>query len=289
MNKNKFDDVFSVFLKDEIFSFKKYLLKDQDVYIYSFQRKDFRKIFNMNLIDNNISGVYILEDRDNKEIYIGQTINILQRINNHILDSKKVFDYVYLIQNKNLNDNIWKKIEERLINLFKNSIENFNVKNSNENSNFVLSEEDEIHYNRFNKSLKRIMKLFDFNVEEKNKDDSIKNKKFDVEDTKKFIYERKTGEKGVLIIVDNGFKLLKGSKLTKKINNDDWLRGNNKKKKLAYRTRKIIDENNILLEDLFYSTPSTLASLVSGLKAENGYDRFKDNDNKTLNKYLDRR
>lgn len=83
------------------------------------------------------------------------------------------------------------------------------------------------------------------------------------------------------LITDEGkYKVLKGSKKNPK--GEPYLTENIKKKRLS---AKIDRENNILLEDILFSSPSAAGCFVSG-KSINGFIDWRLKDGRSLSEYI---
>ena len=289
MNNNEI--VYTMYYVNDIFSFKEYDQADYDVKIFEFNRQDIKEVSKLKLenpntkesehrISNKFPFLYILENSDTHTVYIGKSNNIWNRLTSHSNDDKISFNKVYLIGKDKWNDNLLRNIENELINKFKEgTINDFNVENDKASTDLLLNRADSITFESGFKLVISILNMLGFGFKETNNSLDKKNL------SNQTIFEYKNAK--LIISKEQGFVLLKGSKVSKEvpksyagrnvINLWNQLKEENK-----------IDNNNKLTVDLYWKTPSALASLVTG-RSENGWDMFKSSKGVTLNKYTNRK
>lgn len=291
--QSKFDKVFDLFLNTSILTLRKY--ETNGINIYEFDKYELEKIIENQIIEK-LPSIYILENTNDKIIYIGETENFINRIKMHNKDDKKNFNKIYVINSSILNKNICLEIESKTIHLFKNSINNYQVVNSNLDNKSYLSKADKLRFENYWKAFQEIYFLLKFNLlpKDDNNNEYIKVNDFQEE---KEINEHPLfycGE-SIIKIVDEGFLLLKNSKISmsplemhpkRKSQNNDKKRILRKRKKLI--KERIMNENGIFLQDYFWKYPSHLSNLILA-KTTNAYYVFKTKDDKTLDEYLKRK
>lgn len=296
MKENDFNEIFNLYKNSSILSLRKYEEESYpNIEIFEFNKDDFEKINKNKKIIKNIPSIYILENIKNKKIYIGETENLLKRIKDHIKDPNKDFNKIYVISSEQFEGNILLKLESKTIKKFKNSINNYDVSNKNEENNPFLSKQNNLKFEKIWKKFEEIYFLLGFNLNQKNyefineENEKIQNNenkyienKINKEEYPIFYYKS-----GKLKIVDEGFLLLKGSKIfTGKVPDYAW-------KQIIKHREKMISENTInkdgiLLKDYFLKNSSLLASLIKGTNG-NGFEDFKTKDGKKLRYYLEKK
>ena len=289
MNNNEI--VYTMYYVNDIFSFKEYDQADYDVKIFEFNRQDIKEVSKLKLknlntkesehrISNKFPFLYILENSDTHTVYIGKSNNIWNRLTSHSNDDKISFNKVYLIGKDKWNDNLLRNIENELINKFKEgTINDFNVENEKSSTDLLLNRADSITFESGFKLVISILNMLGFGFKETN---NSPDKKKILNET---IFEYQNAK--LIISKEQGFVLLKGSTVSKIIPKDNSGRNvinlwNDLKKDGK------IDIDGKLIVDVYWSTPSPLASLVVG-RTVNGWDMFKNSKGVTLNKFTNRK
>ncbi len=269
---NLFDKVIDLYLSSEIKSLKRYEIRD--FIVYEFSRDELGKVIDFKAIEN-LPSIYILQETENNEIYIGETESFLTRVKDH--SNTKEFDKIYVISSAVLNKNICLSIEEKTINLFKNSVVNYDVKNKNLINNSLLSKRDNLRANEDWKFFKEIYSLLRFNLSPKNKNDE----EDDLQKGEEFSYK-----KGKLKIVEGGFLLLEGSQIFMG-EPKEYVKNKLLKIRDSLIDKKIINDLGTLQENIFWKFPSYFSDILSG-GSTSGYDEFKTKKGITLGDYLGR-
>ena len=247
---------------------------------YKIPRNKIRDAKALDYINN--TGVYILfgeEAETSKKIaYIGETEKIYERIKKHNIETDFWNEcIVFMSENNSLNKAHIKYIENELYNIAKET-NRFEIRNDTVPTRSSLGSADEIRAKKFVEKIKIITpligyKLFDRVItEEQSTNDNL-------------LYLTINGinyAKGMM--TDEGFVILKGSKLRENIS------GSLSKSLVNYCERErnstdIID--GIFVDDHLCSTPSMAAVLILGRNSD-GYNEWKNKDNVSLRKITNR-
>lgn len=247
---------------------------------YKIPRNKIREAKDLDYINN--TGVYILfgeEAETSKKIaYIGETEKIYERIKKHNIETDFWNEcIVFMSENNSLNKAHIKYIENELYNIAKEA-NRFEIRNDTVPTRSSLGSADEIRAKKFVEKIKIITpligyKLFDRVItEEQSTNDNL-------------LYLTINGinyAKGMM--TDEGFVILKGSKLRENIS------GSLSKSLVNYCERErnstdIID--GIFVDDHLCSTPSMAAVLILGRNSD-GYNEWKNKDNVSLRKITNR-
>lgn len=226
----------------------------------------------------NKTGIYMLFGKDIAsdidKVYIGETENLYNRLIEHISEDFWNDIVMFTSNGVPLNKAHVKNMESKLYKMAK-SAERFQVENSNEPTKSTLSEEDEDRIDGFIEKIKLIVKPLGYNLFEpivynaENISQTVPEKLIcQGRDYKAYGYR-----------VDNGFTVLKGSKIKKDIGvtvpSD------------VERIRRLRSINNnsiqdgVLIEDVLLSSPSAAADFVAGSIC-NGLAYWKNENGKTL-------
>ena len=239
------------------------------------------------------SGVYFLfgkSDETGKEIvYIGQAgvrkngEGILNRLYEHRRNREK--DYwteavVFTTSNNSFGPTEISYLENRFCNLAL-EVDRYSVKNGNDPSPGHITEEKESELEEFIENAKLIMgtlghKVF-VPVVEDSSDDTNENA---AGDGQKLYLTRTIKQinftvKAIGKQTSDGFVVLKGSIISPM--DAEYL----SKGYLERRKQRKVDENNVLLEDVLFSSPSGASSFVIG-NSSNGWIEWKTLDGRTL-------
>jgi hypothetical protein len=273
----------TIFFKDEVESGRlKCQLSNWDGVAYKIPRNFLNKC--KDDLEFTKPGVYMLFgkdiDGDVDKVYIGETENLYERLKDHM--SIEFWNDIVLFTSKSndtpLNKAHIKNMENKLYKLAKSAerfrAELLQVENGNEPTRSTLSEEDEDRVDGFIEKIKLIVKPLGYNL-------------FDP-----IVYNTEVGEALVekLICkgreyeahgyrVDNGFTVLKGSKIKKEIGATTL-----KDIERIQRLRDINSENiqeNVLIANILLSSPSAAADFVAGSNC-NGLEYWKNKNGETL-------
>lgn len=265
---------------------------------FTFYRMDLKTILNspsIKLFNKDSYGVYFLINEQNNSIYIGKTRNIENRMKNH--DSNKNFDRIIILTKSSWTTTIIDYLEWWFINFFINNQTEFRLENKKEESEpnynhhdkkiiestlensfwLLLNEGINILPNMENDNNLRSNLLTDNSFYDKNNEVYYKN-------IKAFYYPNNKSNQKILLlkgtkIIWNNFDLKDFSKTTihniKRYNNffEESLKNN-----------KIFKSNNneyILNEDI-YESPSFAACLIDGYFTRNGNDCWKFDNGKFI-------
>ncbi len=246
------------------------------------------------------SGVYFLfgvdEDTDENVVYIGQAgarkngDGILTRLFEHKRNADK--DYwteavVFTTSNNSFGPTEISYLENRFCGMA-NEAKRYVVKNGNEPTSGNITEEKESEMEEFIEYSKIIMGALGFKVfvslvsSKKSTENNIDNDKCETDNSLELFLEQKSRKSGDVIKAygrqtNEGFVVLSGSRIeplaTKK---SIPLKIKNR------RENAKLDENNALLEDMLFTSPSYASAFVIG-GYSNGKNAWKTIDGKSLN------
>lgn len=265
---------------------KSYYITPFNAAAYSFSRECIKNIKTDDLV--SIKGIYILVNRSTKEIYFGETGNIIERLCEHNRDeSKKYFNEVYLILSEDFTKNTQLFFENRLINdeMYLNMS---NWISRNRNSGNKIEEESRVNGSLVHKDfeivINKFLRIFDpINNDEQNV----------IEYSEKvFEFNNRKGFYGQMIIDNKGEFILKKGAIINRNPSERSLSDTYIKKILDIINNpelvKIIDdERGETIVDIKQPKPTFLCDLVSGLSL-NGWTNWKNNG-KTLDELVERK
>lgn len=242
---------------------------------YKIPRNQLKEASKLNYINN--TGVYILfgddEETAEKIAYIGEAEDIYNRLLQH--NKNKYFwneCIVFVSKDNSLNKAHIKYIEHNLYNSGKKA-NRCVIKNESNPAKSSLSNADEIRAEKFISKIKIITNMFGYKLFIQ----LIYNNK--IED--KTLHLTNNGiEYAKGIITDEGFVILKGSKIK------DGISSCISKSLVNYceRERNSSDiENGIFVKDHLCSSPSMASVIILG-RNSNGYAEWKNKENKSLRK-----
>ena len=224
------------------------------------------------------TGVYMLFgkdiDSDIDKVYIGETENLYTRLTEHISEDFWNDIVMFTSNGVPLNKAHVKNMENKLYKMAK-SAERFRVENNNEPTRSTLSEEDEDRIDGFIEKIKLIVKPLGYNLFEPIVYNTMNDN--DIAPEKLICQGRDYKAYGYR--VDNGFTVLKGSKIKKEIGATI--------PKIIERIQRLRETNNdrisesVLVEDVLLSSPSSAADFVAGSNC-NGLEYWKNENGKTL-------
>jgi len=242
------------------------------------------------------SGVYFLfgtsDQTGNSVVYIGQAgarkngEGILNRLQEHKRNPNK--DYwteaiVFTTSNNSFGPTEISYLENRFCNLAL-AAKRYEVKNGNDPTPGHITEEKESELEEFVDNAKLIMgtlshKVFVPLTKDKTADTASISNDAEKEEIEMFL-TRTIKQYGITVNASakqtsEGFVVLKGSIISPEDDNNVQVGVKNKRKNAK------VDENNVLQEDVLFSSPSSAAMFVIG-KSANGWTSWKTKDGKTL-------
>lgn len=235
-----------------------------------------------NRIELLSSGVYFLFGEDDKEnkplVYIGEAENIMTRLKQH-LDSKDYWNevIVFISKDDNLNKAYIKYLENRFYELAI-AAKRYVVKNANTPTRSNISEAEQAEMEEFLYNAKLLIstlghKTFEPLLTEKQIED--KENLFVLN----FTCTAGTGGSALGKVTDEGFVVLQGSYINP-ITRSSLYKGAVVLREKLKKDNKINDENK-LMEDVLFGTPSGASCLVLG-RSSNGLTEWKTKEGKTL-------
>ncbi|MBQ2763619.1 MAG: GIY-YIG nuclease family protein [Firmicutes bacterium] len=246
----------NLFLKDGVLDGSvKATLNNWNGVIYSISRKNIEKgVFAANL--ENKCGIYFLfghDDGDLKEsVYIGQAQDILKRIGQHIIDPQKKY-WMNVVCFTTTDDSFGSTeicyLESRFIVLARECL-NYKVQNEASPNIGNISEEKRLSLDEQIDFALMVLRLLGHASFDKAKEECAGDLEMLYQNSKAFArYD------------DGNFILCKGSQISPK------LKKSCPKSILSLRAQyaDIIDENFVLIKDIFFSSSSAAASFVAGV------------------------
>lgn len=227
--------------------------------------------------DLSYTGIYILFGMiDEKEVaYIGEAEDVYYRLRQH-LDKKEFWNecLVFVSKDNNLNKAHVKYIENKLYN-YALKAERYIVENKTIPTESTLSEFDLVDMDKFIENIKLVTSMYGYKIF-----DEIIPVDSSIDESQLLFINKK--EKGVFaraVVTEEGFVVLKGSKVSPEFTN-----GTTECFKVAgakLREKGVIDSDNIFIKDHVFSSPSGAAVIVVG-RNSNGLTEWKNIDGKSL-------
>ena len=220
----------------------------------------------------NNSGIYFLLNQEHNQIYIGQAIDIQNRLKSHLNDEEKSFTKVYffIMDNNDFSKTFIDYLEWHYINRVINQSFYTFINKDMRKKEPIISEFDKPIVEKIIQGI-NVFLLFcniDLNIlEQKNEEE-------------KFFYKE-----GELIYSSGIFILLKNSNIkhpkyqktkTDKLRVDTWFEEN------AEYLQKIDEKKWILTRDISINSPSFAGRLCSGQSAENGWTVWNNKNKQSL-------
>ncbi|MFJ5791035.1 GIY-YIG nuclease family protein [Lysinibacillus sp. NPDC093197] len=227
----------------------------------------------------NSTGVYMLFGRneDDKEaVYIGEAEEVYKRLQDHLREKgfwNEVI--VFISKDENLNKAHIKYIENKLYEKAKATNRYF-VMNGNIPPVPSISEPDRAEMDEYISNLMMMVNTLGHKLFEEIKVSS------EINENEIFYIEAARGAKAKGVQTQEGFVVLKGSKIATDYVNSYGERSIAMRNELI-QTEKIAVINNefIVMEDLLFSSPSAAADIVMGRSA-NGLTEWKDSNRRSL-------
>lgn len=248
---------------------------------YKIPRNKLKEASKLEYINN--TGIYILfgddENTGKKIAYIGESRHLYKRILEH--NRNKDFwneCLIFTTINDSLNTGHIVSIEEKLIKEGK-IVSRYIIKNDKKGSSSIITDGDDIIATKFIERIKTLTSIFGYKVFES----LLKHE--ELNNNNNLLYLNNNGinyAKG--LITDEGFVILKGSKIKPEIS--EYI----SKSLINYcnRERSSDDiENGIFINNHLCSSPSMAAVIILG-RNSNGYNEWKNKDGKTLREIIER-
>lgn len=246
---------------------------------YRIPRTRLKEIPNLSGIDKN--GVYILfgeDDSGRKKAYIGKSTKICNRLNNHKINKDFWNEVlVFVTENNKLSQSHIAYLEYKLYEEAKRINteyiveveEKYKLENSQNPQDPQLCESDEIIAKEYMDAIKIFVSTFKHNLFEDYKKEKSNNK---------ILYLNHSGEElGKGVTTDDGFLVLKGSKIRRK--NSKIPETLLKRYNAELNSEDI--EDDIYIRDHLFKSPSTAALILSGTNL-NGRDCWKDSKGRSI-------
>ena len=227
----------------------------------------------------NSTGVYMLFGRneDDKEaVYIGEAEEVYKRLQDHLREKDFWNEViVFISKDENLNKAHIKYIENKLYEKAKATNRYF-VMNGNIPPMPSISEPDRAEMDEYISNLMMMVNTLGHKLFEEIKDNT------EINQNEMFSIEAARGAKAKGVQTQEGFVVLKGSKIATDYVNSYGERSIAKRNELI-QSEKIAVINNefIVMEDLLFSSPSAAADIVMGRSA-NGLIEWKDVNGRTI-------
>ena len=222
--------------------------------------------------EKNNSGIYFLLNQEHNQIYIGQAIDIQNRLKSHLNDEEKSFTKVYffIMDNNDFSKTFIDYLEWHYINRVINQSFYAFINKDMRKKEPIISEFDKPIVEKIIQGI-NVFLLFcniDLNILEQKQEEEI------------FFFKE-----GELIYSSGIFILLKNSKIkrpayqntkTDESRVDIWFEEN------AKYLQKIDDKNWILTRDISINSPSFAGRLCSGNIAQNGWTVWNNKNKESL-------
>ncbi len=276
--------------------------EDGRIVMHIFNYKDYSKV--KKEIGEDKSAIYIFNTKKgNYDYYIGQTSKGINRLSNHKM--KEFFETAivyYFTFYKEPSKNRLDAMESKLINII-NDIGYATIQNKNSGNNLKFDSWDEQYVSEHLQEINTLLKVVELNLSDSDsiedfksdikkieKESNIENNKFKIIDfyDETFYIKRENEIDAVIksIKSDNGniWSLEKDSKV--KIW-DFWNKYKNNPKTTNYKFVKksldFVDEDGIVIKDIFSSSVSSISALVVGTATSNGWTCIQNKNGKTPN------
>ncbi len=232
------------------------------------------------------AGVYFLigktDDQIRDKVYIGESEDVLYRLNQHLQAGQKEWQdwsdcVVFISKDNQLNKAMIKYLESSLYDLAVNA-DRCELNNGNRPRKSSLSEPDAAEMNEYLDNLRLLMGTMGYKFLEPIATPTQKSNSVYYH-----VSSKKSDYDGRGIIVDDGFLVLKGTKISDIIAESF--------KKHVYndlRQRLILDgiiKDRIFVKDCLFSSYSAASSVVLG-RASNGWTEWKTDDGVNINDML---
>ena len=233
------------------------------------------------------TGIYFLigkdEDAITTKVYIGETENVIKRLNEHILKGDKEWQdwtecVMFVSKDNSLNKAMARYLEYSLYMMVKNA-GRCNLENKSIPTKSSLSETDENEVLEYLDNLRLVMGAMGYKFLENMESNLKKGETSDV----CYIRSVKLNIDASGKFVDDGFIVFKGSRISPEV--ADGAKRNNY---LSLRNKLIANgtiSDNVFTKDYLFSSCSAASSVVKGYNT-NGWLEWKNEDKKTLTDLL---
>jgi len=231
--------------------------------------------------DAEYTGIYFLlgKNEDNIDtLYVGEAEKMLYRLKQHLKDTNYWSDCIAVISKDNLLNKAHVKYLENKFHAMAVNAGRAQVINSNIPTCSSISEYDEAMLQEFIDNAKLLINTLGYRLFDSVEESSVKLHNNQL----KFYIKAARGADASGVIVPDGFAVLKGSAIASSTV------PSTPKNIIDYRAKLIgsgvVSDDNHLLNDYIFSSPSLAASIVMGRSA-NGRTEWKTDANKTLKSF----
>lgn len=227
----------------------------------------------------NSTGVYMLfgrNENDKEAVYIGEAEEIYKCLQDHLREQDFWNEViVFISKDENLNKAHIKYIENKLYEKAKATNRYF-VMNGNIPPIPSISEPDRAEVDEYISNLMMMVNTLGHKLFEDIKDST------EINENEIFYIEVARGAKVKGVQTQEGFVILKGSKIATDYVNSYGERSIAKRNELIQSEKiSVINNEFIVMEDLLFSSPSAAADIVMGRSA-NGLTEWKDSNRRSL-------
>ncbi|MBR6910274.1 MAG: GIY-YIG nuclease family protein [Candidatus Methanomethylophilaceae archaeon] len=233
-------------------------------------------------LDLDYAGVYFLigksDDQVNDKVYIGESEDVLYRLNQHVQAGVKEWQdwsdcVVFISKDNQLNKAMIKYLESSLYDLAAKA-DRAEINNANRPRKSSLSELDAAEMDEYLDNLRLLMGALGYKFLEP----SLTSKQRD--EARVFsLSSKKSGYDAKGTIVDDGFLVYKGSKISDGIADSFQTKGYNTLRERLISEGVIVDR--IFVKDYLFSSYSAASSVVEGHNS-NGWVDWKDESGKNI-------
>lgn len=240
------------------------------------------EVASCNRNDITQAGVYFLfckEDDGSDSVYIGESENVKERLIQHLRDyqsekEKYYWNTAVTFVGRDLNKALIRYLEDRLVEIARNS-KRYIVLTKNTFSNTVMKESQIAVMEEFIDNVKVLINVLGYKVLEPLVQENLPSAS--VDDEMLFITSGSVNATGR--VTTEGFVVYEGSTLDNKGSVNSLSSGMKKLRQDLIESNKV--ENNVIKENILFSSSSAAASFVLGYSVS-GPQRWKTKDERTL-------
>lgn len=240
------------------------------------------EVASCNRNDITQAGVYFLfckEDDGSDSVYIGESENVKERLIQHLRDyqsekEKYYWNTAVTFVGRDLNKALIRYLEDRLVEIARNS-KRYIVLTKNTFSNTVMKESQIAVMEEFIDNVKVLINVLGYKVLEPLVQENLPSAS--VDDEMLFITSGSVNATGR--VTTEGFVVYEGSTLDNKGSVNSLSSGMKKLRQDLIESNKV--ENNVIKENILFSSSSAAASFVLGYSVS-GPQRWKTKDGRTL-------
>lgn len=238
---------------------------------YKIPRSKLKEAYKLNVIHN--TGIYVLlgidKDTGENKAYIGEAEDIYARLLQHNKNKEFWNECIAFVSKDNsLNKAHIKYIENKLYIKAKN-VKRYLIQNNSKPTNSTLDETDEIKAKKFLDKIMLLTTIYGYHIF----DDIVSEETIEKNNNLLYLTNNKI-EYAKGLLTDEGFVILKGSKIRDKISTS--LSPSLLKYVERERSSKNI-QDNVFINDHLCSTPSMAAVIILG-RNSNGYTEWKNKE-----------